>query len=522
MDLSKLLESIDVRAEKGYETDGNIKKLAYHSSRVEPDTLFVCIRGFQIDGHDYAGYAEKHGAAAIVVERFIPDITIPQFLVADSRKALAQLSDSFYEKPSRFMRLFGVTGTNGKTTITYMTDAVFRAYELKTGLIGTIMVKYDDVMMPSVLTTPESLDLQKHLADMRDKNISHVSMEVSSSALELQRVANVAFDVAAFINISRDHIDLHGSYEAYFNAKASFIREASKDSVAVLNIDEPSLQKLTSETKAQVITFGIENTTGHLSVSDIDLSSGTPECTVHLNKPIKTLGGSEVSPTSFRLHLAVLGRFSIYNALTAIAAGLVNAIPVDIIKQALEGFKGVERRFQLIYNDEFMIIDDLMLNENNIDSSMATIEALDYDSVHFVHAVRGNRGASINRENAENMADWFKRLNIKQIILTASRSHVDKLNRVTEEEIKAYSDAMKSRGITVDFYQELPDALSAGLSKIKTGDLLMITGAHGMDYGTKLTLNALLERRADVNRDAIKDVLNRKVIGIKAVDPIIH
>ncbi|OJF90944.1 Mur ligase family protein [Alkalibacterium sp. 20] len=521
MNLSKLLEAIDIRAEKGYETDCNIKKLAYHSSHVEPGTLFVCIRGFQIDGHDYAGYAEKNGAAAIVVEKFMPDITIPQFLVADSRRALAELSDSFHKNPSRFMRLFGVTGTNGKTTITYMTDAVFRAYELKTGLIGTIMVKYDDVMVPSVLTTPESLDLQKHLSDMRDKNITHVSMEVSSSALELQRVASVAFDVAAFTNISRDHIDLHGSYEAYFNAKASFIREASKESVAVLNIDEPTIEKLASETEAQVITFGIENPTGHLSVTDIDLSSGTPECTVHLNKPIKTLEGMEVSPTSFKLHLAVLGRFSIYNALTAIAAGLVNAIPVDIIKQGLEGFKGVERRFQLIYNKDFMVIDDLMLNENNIDSSMATIDALGYNSINFVHAIRGNRGASINRENAENMADWFSRLNIRQIILTASRSHVDNLNRVTEEETNAYIDVMKSRGITVDFYQELPDALSAGLSKIKTGDLLMITGAHGMDYGTQLILNALLERKTGVNRDAIKDVLSRKVIGMKAIDSII-
>lgn len=521
MNLSKLLEAIDIRAEKDFKKDLNIKKLAYHSNHVEPGTLFVCVRGFQTDGHDYAGHAEEKGAAAVVVERFIQDITIPQFLVDNSRKALAALSDSIFERPSRSMRLFGVTGTNGKTTITYMTDAVFRAYELKTGLIGTIMVKYDDVMLPSVLTTPESLDLQKHLADMQDKDVSHVSMEVSSSALELQRVANVDFDVAAFTNISRDHIDLHGSYEAYFNAKASFIRGASKESVAVLNIDEPALQKLTSETKAQVITFGIENTTGHLSVSDIDLSSGTPECTVHLNKPVKTLEGAEISPTSFRLHLAVLGRFSIYNALTAIAAGLVNAIPLDIIKQGLEGFKGVERRFQLIYNHDFMIIDDLMLNENNINSSMMTIEELGCNTIHFVHAVRGNRGANINRENAENMADWFRRLNISHVTLTASRSHVDDLNRVTDEEINAYRDVMTSRGITVDFYQELPDAISTGLGKTQSGDLLVITGAHGMDYGTKLVLNELLERKTGVDRDAVQAVLNKKVIGVQPIDQTI-
>ncbi|MER2063841.1 MAG: Mur ligase family protein, partial [Alkalibacterium sp.] len=276
MKLSTLLQSIDTFSEKNNEHDLTINKLAYHSGKVERDTLFVCIRGFKTDGHQYAERAVENGAVALVVERFLPELDIPQFLVTDGRKALALLSDRFYGQPSQDMRVFGVTGTNGKTTITYMTDAVFRANALETGLIGTIMVKYKDTVLPSVLTTPESLDLQRYMCEMREEGVSHVSMEVSSSALDLNRTKNVAFDVAAFTNIHRDHIDLHGSFEAYFNAKASFIREALRKSVVILNSDEPLLEKLTEETEAQVVTFGIKNSDVHFHVSNIQTSNGLP------------------------------------------------------------------------------------------------------------------------------------------------------------------------------------------------------------------------------------------------------
>ena len=148
------------------------------------------------------------------------------------------------------MRIFGVTATNGKTTITYMTDEIFKAYNLKIGLIGTIITKIDHEVETSVLTTPESYDLQKYFSKMADE-ISHVSMEVSSSALELKRVHRTDFDVVAFTNISPEHIKLHESFEAYFDAKASLIRNASVGSFAILNIDEPLLNPLIHQTEAQ-------------------------------------------------------------------------------------------------------------------------------------------------------------------------------------------------------------------------------------------------------------------------------
>lgn len=517
MKLSELLQSIDTVSQKNRTDDRDIKALAYHSSKVGPETLFVCIRGFQTDGHDFAEKAVENGATVLVVERFLPELDVPQFRVANGRRALALLSDCFYGQPSRDMRLFGVTATNGKTTITYMTDAVFRAHKLATGLIGTIVVKYGDTVIPSVLTTPESLDLQRYLNVMHENDVSHVSMEVSSSALDLKRTENVAFDVAAFTNIHRDHIELHGSFEAYYNAKASFIREARKENVALLNIDEPLLEKLTEETEAQVISFGIENASGHFHVSDVVMTKGLPSFTVTQKRPVKSLTGKTIFLEPFRIDLSVPNRYSIYNALTAIIAGLVNDIPLNVVKAGIEQFKGVERRFQILYDKEFMVIDDLLLNEDNIDAGMDALKNLSYNKIHFVHAVRGNRGVDVNRENAKRLAWWFPSLGISNITLTASRSLVGKLDTVLEVETAAIREVMDASGIEVDYYDELEDALEASLEKVGPGDILMITGAHGMDHGARLTLK-LLRVKTALDVQAFEDILNRRMVGAKADD----
>lgn len=521
MILSELLQSIKVVSSEKEETDLEINKIAYHSDQVKSDTLFVCIKGYQTDGHQYAKTAVENGAVALVVEHLISDISVPQFVVGNSRKSLAALSDRFLNHPSHDLSLFGVTGTNGKTSITYMTDSIFKAHRLNTGLIGTVMIQINDKVEPSSLTTPESLDLQDYLAEMRDAQVSHVSMEVSSSALELNRVANVDFDVVAFTNINKDHIELHGSFDAYYNAKASLIRNASKNSIAILNSDQPLLEKLGSETEATVVTFGVENKRSDVTVSDINLSSGRPSFTVDINKAITTLQGNTIGPTSFEIHLSIPGHHSIHNALTAIIVGLVNDIPISIVKKGIEGFKGVERRFHILYDDDFTIIDDLFLNENNIESSMKALESLSYQSIHIVHAVRGNNGPELNKENAKKMAQWFSKLNINRITLTVSQSHVKKKDQVRAEELEAFLNVMRAEGIDVEFHHELADALSSTLEQVKSGDILLITGARGMDYGAKTILELLLEKKVNIQKKVIEDVLNDKMVGmdnLKIVD----
>lgn len=498
----------------------DIEKIAYHSMEVTTGTLFVCIRGYQTDGHNYAKSAVEEGANAIIVEEFIEGIDVPQIKVANSRIALAVIASNFYDQPSKDLRLFGVTGTNGKTTITYMVDKLLADHGIKTGLIGTVMIKINDTAEESVLTTPESADLQRYLAKMRDEKVSHVSMEVSSSALDLKRVAETHFDIVAFTNISHDHIDLHGSFQNYFDAKASLIRNASKNSIALLNVDEPLLLPLIHQTEAEVVTFGIDNTSGTVYISDIDLSTGKPSFTVNITRPLQTLSGMKISPMSFRIDLNIPGYHSIYNATTAILTALLNDVPAEVIIRGMSEFEGVERRFHILYDKEFTVIDDLMLNANNVSSCFDAIEELDYDTLHVVHAIRGSNGTELNKNNAETMAIRLRQLGIDKIILTTSRSHVRDKDQVLEDELDIFLSVMKESDIKVDLFEELEEALSLGLQGIKHNDLLLISGARGMDHGARLCLELMKKMYPYVDKEVISSVLNKKIVGMKPVSQV--
>ena len=519
MNLTDLLKSVEIDSIRPnqIETELNeidINKITYHSKEVETDTLFVCIKGHQTDGHNYAKHAVSQGATVIIVEQFIEDLDVLQLKVSNSREVLAILSSNFFDQPSKSMSLFGVTATNGKTTITYMTEEIFKAYQLKSGIIGTIVVKIDKEIEMSRLTTPESYDLQQYFAKMRDQEITHVSMEVSSSALELKRVYHTDFDVVAFTNISPEHIQLHDSFEAYFDAKASLIRNASKMSTAILNLDEQLLIPLAEETAAQVVTFGIENKSGTIIASDIRFSSGIPSFKVTIQEPFNTLSGKRIEPTSFDLELSIPGYHSIYNALTALVTGLVNDIPLEYVQRGIKNFRGVERRFQILYDKEFKVIDDLLLNQNNIDSCMETINHLDYNELHLVHALRGSNGPAHSTEIAESLAKWFHELKISKIILTTASSHVAKKDAVTDEELAAFLKVMKQSNIEVTFSTELDDALRFGVERLNEEDVLLISGAHSMDQGARKTLELLKEIYPTVDYEAIDQVLENKFIGI--------
>lgn len=492
----------------------DIKKIAYHTNEVEIDTVFVCINGHKTDGHNYAGQALDRGATVLVVEKFIDGLDVLQIKVPNSRKALAVMSSNFFAHPSKSMSVFGVTATNGKTTIAYMTEEIFKTHQLKSGLIGTILVKFDKEIKMSQLTTPESYDLQQYFARMRAHEVTHVSMEVSSSALELDRVYNTDFDVVAFMNISPEHIRLHESFEAYFDAKASLIRNAPKTSTAILNIDEPLLLPLENQTGAQVVTFGIENQSGTITVSDIRFISGIPSFTVHLQKPFKTLSGNKIEPISFEIEMSIPGYHSIYNALTALVTGLVNDIPLETVQQGIKNFCGVERRFQILYDREFKVIDDLLLNQNNIESCMETISHLTYNKLHLVHALRGNNGPEHSTEIAKTLAASFDQMNVAKVILTTASSQVDKKDEVTPEELAAFLQVMERHHIEVDFFDELDDALRLGVEQLGAEDLLLLSGAHSMDQGARKTLELLKEFYPAVDHEKINQVLESKIIGM--------
>ncbi|NLZ38189.1 MAG: UDP-N-acetylmuramyl-tripeptide synthetase [Firmicutes bacterium] len=511
--LFELLQAIPV-LETWHLKDIEIKGIAYNSKNVTPGDIFVCIKGYKTDGHKYILNAVANGAVALVVEDYQVGWDIPQIRVANSRQALAALSNKFYGSPSQDMKVIGLTATNGKTTTSFMTNAILENYGLKTGLIGTVVVKYGDYYEPSQLTTPESLDLQYHLAQMKKQQVSHVCMEVSSSALELHRVDNVAFDIVALNNVSREHIDLHGSFANYFKHKSKLIKNAEPHQWAILNLDCPYAASLVEKTKARVLTYGVKNTEGTLHCKNVDLSTGRAKFTVEIKKEFQ-VGEITYSPQEFDIALYTPGFHSVYNAMVAIMVGLLCGVPIPIIQKSLLTFTGVERRFEIIFEDDFKIIDDHFANSGNIDVTLKTLQMMDYRKLALVYAIRGSRGPTVNRESAETIAAWAPKLGLKEIIATLSHSHVTEKDMVQEEELTAFQQVMEKAGIKVYLYPELPDAIAHALSLMGKGDIMLLAGCQGMDYGAKIALEQLNQLRPYIDKGLLFEPLGKRVAGME-------
>ncbi|MYL36802.1 Mur ligase family protein [Halobacillus litoralis] len=511
--LNQLLSSIEV-LEAWNDQDMNVQGLAYNSKNVSEGDVFVCIKGFKTDGHRYVKDAVQSGAAAIIVEDYQDGWEdLPQYRVEDSRQALAALSDAYYNHPSRAMKTIGITATNGKTSTSFMTDAILEEHGLKTGLIGTVVVKYGDYSEPTKLTTPESLDLHRYFAEMRNQDVSHVTMEVSSSALDLSRVGSVDFDIVSLNNISREHIDLHGSFEEYFNSKASLIRNASEGSWAVLNLDDSYSASLVEETKANVLTFSVETGDGDLICRNLDLSTGRAKFTVEIRRPF-SVGDTSYVPQEFDIELSTPGYHSVYNSMVAIAAALLNEVPIPTIQSGIKGFGGVERRFEMVYEDDFKMLDDHFANYGNINVTLSTLQQMDYADLKLVYAIRGSRGVTVNQENAKAIAEWAPRLGLTDIIATVSHSHVSEKDVVTDEEVRVFQEAMDEAGINVHLYKELDDAVNHALSEVQENDVLLLAGCQGMDPGAKIALEQLSTKRPDIDEDQLFKPLKNRVAGV--------
>lgn len=488
--LKELLASITTLDSIG-NADIRVSGVAYHSQKVKAGDVFVCVTGYKTDGHQYLAGAAERGAVAAIVERFQDDIDIPQIRVENSRIALARLGAAFYGRPADKLKMIGITATNGKTTTSYMANAVLEAHGLKTGLIGTVVIKIDDEKIPAELTTPESLDLQAYLAKMVERGVTHACMEVSSAALETHRVEQVDYDIVTLNNVSREHIDFHDSFEGYFKAKSSLIRNAGAHAAAILNLDDEYSASLVDQTKAQVITFGVKSRDGHIHCKDLDLSTGRAKFKLEILKPFSA-SGVDFAPGEFDVALGVPGLHSVYNSMVAIIIGLLCGVPVETIRRALLEFKGVERRFEFVHEGDFIIMDDHFANPGNINVTLETLRFMDYERLQLVYAIRGDRGPTVNRENAEAIVSWLSRLELDEITATKSVSHVTSKDKVSDEEERVFMETMAAANVKVNLYEELPDAIAHALNRAQKGDLILLAGCQGMDPGAEIARELLL------------------------------
>ena len=491
MKLGKILNNLDI-VDANYEIDKEteIKNIAFHTDDVAEGGIFVAIKGYVTDGHKFIKKAKEMGAEIAVVEDY-SDEEIKQIRVKNSRIALADMATNFYEDPSKDMEVIGITATNGKTTTAFMVDSILEEDERKTGMIGTVLTRYADVMIPSVLTTPESLTLQSYFRDMKDRDVTDVTMEVSSSAQELYRNKNIDFDIVTFNNLGREHIDQHGSFENYFRFKSRLIRHAKDDALAILNADDEKIYSLKDKTKAQVLSFSLENNEADFGIQDLDLSTGKGKFIFTINRDIR-IKDFVLEKSEFEIELGSVGYSSVMNSIVAIIVALCLEINIETIKKALKDFKGVERRFELIFDEEFKILDDHFANEKNIDATMETLKEMDYKNLNILYAIRGKRGVEVNREITERLVKWIKILKPTSLSATLSRDTVKEKDRVTEEELRVFKDILEKNNIECKIYETLEESVNESIDLLENDDVLLLAGCQGMDKGARFVKEKLL------------------------------
>lgn len=351
------------------------------SREVVPGTLFVAIKGYTVDGHDYAELAVSKGAVAVVSERPL-SLSVPNLIVRDSTRSVGLLASAFYQYPSEQMRLFGITGTNGKTTTTTILRDVLTELGHSTGLIGTVEVRINDTVVPSKNTTPQSSELQQLLARMHAEGVTDVMMEVSSHGLELGRVIGTDFDIVGFTNLTHDHLDFHGTFENYARAKGLLFAQlgqmASRNKVAVLNADDPYSKLYETMTGARVITYAID---AMADVTASDIVQTLSETSFCLNYQ------GERHP----LTVQFIGRFNVYNILLATGCLLAAGYRLPEIVQALEAIHPAKGRMQRLDVPGYNVYADYAHTPDGIEQCLKSLVGVPKEKIVFLIGTGGNR-----------------------------------------------------------------------------------------------------------------------------------
>jgi len=482
MTLSKLLEGLKVRRKTG-PFNAEIRGVAYDSRLVEKDYLFVAVKGFSVDGHNYIRDAVNRGAAAVVSEMAVADLTdvykfaiqkhVAFIEVTDSRDALAFISAAFYGKPSKNLSLIGITGTNGKTTTSFITKNIIDASGKKAGLMGTICYITGDSRMTASHTTPESLDLQRCLSEMVYNKMDYAVLEVSSHALSLKRIEGCSFKAAAFTNFSQDHLDFHGTMDEYFKAKCRLFDYLDPEGTAVLNQDDPKIKPLAKTLGRNVITCGFEKE-AMIRVENIR-ENGSQRSAVSGQK-IGGLGGMsfdiKTPEGGFTINSSLIGRFNVYNILMSAGIAYSLGLSEDVIQQGIHNTKPVEGRFENIDEGQrFLCIVDYAHTDDAMKKLIQEARHLTQGRVITVFGCGGNRDKTkrpLMGAAATELSDFA--------IITSD-------NPRNEDPLDIIKDILK--GISKNNYSVQPDrteAIKEAVAMASEGDTVLVAGKGHEDY----------------------------------------
>ncbi|WP_316569038.1 UDP-N-acetylmuramoyl-L-alanyl-D-glutamate--2,6-diaminopimelate ligase [Neobacillus sp. YIM B06451] len=446
------------------EANPDISSVEDSHSKVRNGSLFICIKGFSADGHDFAAEAVQKGAVAIVAQREL-DVPVPVYIVRDTSRAKAILADAFYGHPSHGIHLTGITGTNGKTTTSHLIEQIFSDSGLKTGLIGTMYTKVGDRKFEVKNTTPESLTLQKTFRLMADEGVTHAVMEVSSHALDYGRVHGTDFNVAVFTNLTQDHLDYHKTMDKYRQAKSllfSQLGNAYSDTspkFAVINADDPAAQEFIRATAAFILTYGIDEK-ADIMAKNIRLTPQGTTFTV------------EIAGEPYSVSMKQVGKFNVYNALAAIGAALASGITPEIAISSLERIEGVAGRFETVdAGQDFSIIVDYAHTPDSLENVLKTIREFAKKDIYVLAGCGGDR-------------DRAKRPLMARIACEYGTHPIFTSDNPRSEDPEAILRDMEE-GVKGRNYKVIPDrkeAIEYAVGSAQSGDIILIAGKGHETY----------------------------------------
>ncbi len=458
MKLNELLTDVQT-IKSNVQENMEITSVVYDSRKVTPGCLFVAITGFATDGNRYIPMALEKGAAAVITAKEQPE-TVPYVQVESDRLALAQIGANFYGHPGKAMKLIGVTGTNGKTSSTLLLKHVLEQVQgAKVGLMGTMENMIGQTSIPTERTTPESLELQALLAQMRDAGCTHAIMEVSSHAIALDRVAGLHYDVAAFTNLTEDHLDFHKTMEDYCDTKAELFRRCDK---AVLNKDDQWFARMSRNATCQMMTASVKGT-ADLYAEDLELlSDGISFTAIH--------GEERVA-----VKLPIPGKFTVYNALTVLGCALQLGITLEDAAAALGNAKGVKGRVEVVPTPgkDYTILIDYAHTPDGLENVLSSVKGYCKGRLIAVFGCGGDR-------------DPVKRPIMGRIgVELADHAIITSDNPRTEEPMKIIEDILKGVDSTKNNYEVLenrPKAIQHAMDIAKKNDIIILAGKGHETY----------------------------------------
>ena len=438
--------------------DTEITSITYDSRQVRPGCLFCCLVGLVSDGHTFAAQAVDKGAAALIVERRL-ELSVPQIIVPNGRRAMALAAACFYNHPEREMTILGVTGTNGKTSTTYMVKSIAEHTGKKVGLIGTIQNMIGSEVIETGRTTPESADLFALLRRMADEKADLVVMEVSSHALAQDRVYGIRYHVALFTNLTQDHLDYHKTFDNYLQAKKRLFEQCE---IAVINHDDPYAERIMEGLECPIYTIGI-HTPASYNASNIDIHTGG------VSFLLRTPKGEN------RISLHISGLFSIYNAMGAAAMMQLTGYSLKEISQGLETLSGVAGRLQSVDTNgrPFSVYVDYAHTPDALENVLTTVRSFAKARVIALFGCGGDR----DRAKRPLMGEIGGR-NADYVIVTSDNPRSENPEAI----IRSIEDGVKKTGTPYVAILDRREALKYALDMMKEDDILVVAGKGHENY----------------------------------------